>query len=214
MHSKAQLCRNTCTVACRSVDQLYPFSGPAESPWRWRAPPASCRSCSSTAARCGDGGDPGRAHKRGGVQHVGSLSTQGLLDILRAREADRHYGLHISLVGLAEHSPGVVDVLFQSARPVLALLEEAVGAAQEQLQAGAEPMERPLLCVKAHVHPRLAGAALLHDGAAAEACPRIGAVTAAHVDQLVTLSGTVVKTGLVRVLEARRLYECSKCKHR
>ncbi len=115
-------------------------------------------------------------------------------------------------MSLAEFSPGVVDVLQGSARSVLALFGEALQAAQEQLLS--QQPEHSGLSSKPHVHVRLVGAALLHDGSAAELCPRIADLSAAHVDQLVTFTGTVVKTGLVKALEARRLYECTKCKHR
>lgn len=135
--------------------------------------------------------------------------------MLRAADPDRHYGLPLSLVSLAEFSPGVVDVLLGSPRSVLELLDQAVQMAQEQLlQAPPQQTERGALSAKPHVHPRLVGAALLHDGCAAELCPPIGAISAAHNDRIITFSGTVVRTGVVKVLEARRLYECTKCKRR
>lgn len=44
--------------------------------------------------------------------------------------------------------------------------------------------------------------------------PSAGGVGASHIDRLVTMGGTVTKTGPVKMLELRRLYECGRCKHR
>ncbi|GAB4814822.1 hypothetical protein N2152v2_001868 [Parachlorella kessleri] len=138
--------------------------------------------------------------------------SQELVEVLRAREPDRHYGVAVSLVALADFSPGMVDVLKGSPRTVVVLLEEALQAAQQQL--AAQQSDRAQLSLKLNVHARLIGTALLHDGCASELCPRIADIAAAHIDHLITFSGTVVKTGLVKALEARRMYECTKCKHR
>jgi DNA helicase MCM9 len=39
-------------------------------------------------------------------------------------------------------------------------------------------------------------------------------IGAAHVDKLLTIRGTIVRAGTVKLLEARRIYECARCKHR
>jgi hypothetical protein len=104
--------------------------------------------------------------------------------------------------------------LLPSRRPnqVLPLLDAALALAQEQLRS--QQPDGASLAVKDAVHARLAGLALHRDGWAADVSPGTGGVGAAHLDRLITVVGTVSKAGPVKMLEARRLYECGRCKHR
>ena len=42
----------------------------------------------------------------------------------------------------------------------------------------------------------------------------ISAIRSTDVNRYLCLSGTVIRTGVVKMLEAEREYECAKCKHR
>ena len=99
---------------------------------------------------------------------------------------------------------------------VLPLLDAALRLAQEELLGEAGPAAGAGLVPKDAVHARLWGLALHQDGQAAarEASPGPGGVGAPHIDRLLTVAGTVCKAGPVKMLEARRLYQCSRCKHR
>eukprot|EP00899_Mesostigma_viride_P004259 jgi/Mesvir1/13834/Mv15983-RA.1 len=44
--------------------------------------------------------------------------------------------------------------------------------------------------------------------------PSIGQLRSCHVGSLLVVSGTVIRTGTVKTLEAARTYECTRCKHR
>jgi hypothetical protein len=70
------------------------------------------------------------------------------------------------------------------------------------------------MCAKDHTHPRLAAPGLRLDPGARCAAPAISDLGSAHLDQLVGVAGVVTRAGPVRILEARRLYECTRCKHR
>lgn len=77
--------------------------------------------------------------------------------------------------------------------------------------------QRDAMAVKVNAHVRLhslpycldpqagPGASLLNPGIA-----RIGS---AHLGRLLALSGTVVRTGAIKVFEAHKLFFCNRCKH-
>jgi DNA helicase MCM9 len=135
-----------------------------------------------------------------------------LLDILRSPEPDRHYGVPVSLARLAAANHALADALCASPRAVLPFLDAALLKAQEAMLARAWP-DRHMLTLKENVHGRLSGLGLFLDASRA-AAPRIADIGAAHIDRVITLRGTVVRTGAVKLLEARRLYECGRCRHR
>lgn len=45
-------------------------------------------------------------------------------------------------------------------------------------------------------------------------CPSIGRVRVKHRGILLTLKGTVIRSGATKMIEGERMYECRKCKHR
>lgn len=99
-----------------------------------------------------------------------------------------------------------------AALQVLSLLDDALKKAQEVLLE--QQPDKAVLSVKYAVHARLCGLALHHDSLAREASPAPSDVGAAHTDRLLTLVGTVTKTGPVKALEERRQYECTRCRHK
>lgn len=146
------------------------------------------------------------------VAYLLKCHEQELVALLTDRDQDRHYGVRISLAALAAEQHEVADALYASPRALLPLLDAALVSAQEQLLGG--HADRAVMSVKENVHARLVGLALYVDSAARAASPAIGDISSAHADSLITVAGTVVKTGPVKMLEARRLYECTKCRFR
>lgn len=48
----------------------------------------------------------------------------------------------------------------------------------------------------------------------AETHPSIGCIRVKDVGHLLTLKGTVIRSGATKILEGECEYECTKCKHR
>lgn len=48
----------------------------------------------------------------------------------------------------------------------------------------------------------------------AETFPSVGRVRVKHRGILLTLKGTVIRSGTIKMIEGEREYECRKCKHR
>lgn len=76
---------------------------------------------------------------------------------------------------------------------LLPLLDDALYRAQEALLA--EHPSSSGLVPKPAVHARLSGLALHHDSLARDAHPAPSDVGAAHADRLLTVMGTITKTG-------------------
>jgi DNA helicase MCM9 len=137
-----------------------------------------------------------------------------LLQLLQQPDIDQHYGIPVSIARLAAFDHGAVDMVIANPRALLPFLDAALVKAQTALLQNPLP-NRHLLTVKENVHARLTGISLFLDKAASQqVSPAIGDVSAAHIDKLLTIRGTIVRAGTVKLLEARRLYECTRCKHR
>ena len=137
-----------------------------------------------------------------------------LLQVLQASEPDKHYGVPVSLARLrAAVNQNEIDTLIAKPKLLLPFLDGALIQAQAALLQKPLP-DRHLLSVKENVHARLHGLSHFLDASCSKISPRIGEVSAAHLDKLITVRGTVVRAAPVKLLEARRLYECGKCRHR
>ncbi|KAL4423819.1 hypothetical protein ABPG75_001120 [Micractinium tetrahymenae] len=134
-----------------------------------------------------------------------------LLAVLHSPDPDAHYGVRVSLAELSVFNHGAAEMVLAMPRKLLPLLDDALYRAQEALLAD-HPSSTALM-PKPAVHARLSGLALHHDSLARDACPAPSDVGAAHADRLLTVTGTVTKTGPVKALEVRRVYECCRCKH-
>ena len=138
-----------------------------------------------------------------------------LLQVLQQPDIDKHYGVPVSIARLAAFDHGAVDMVIASPRALLPFLDAALVKAQTALLQNPLP-NRHLLAVKENVNARLTGISLFLDktSSSQQVSPAIGDISAAHIDKLLTIRGTIVRAGTVKLLEARRLYECTRCKHR
>lgn len=137
-----------------------------------------------------------------------------LLQILGAYNTEVHYGVEISTVLLASQDYAAAEILFSNPRGILPFLDSSLIAAQQAILDKQNSSSRHHLSIKENIHARLRGPATFLDTSSREACPQIADISAGHIDKLITITGTVVRTGTVKLLEARRLYECNKCHHR
>jgi len=137
-----------------------------------------------------------------------------LLQLLQQNDIDKHYGIPVSIARLAAFDHGAVDMVISNPRALLPFLDAALVRAQTALLQNPLP-DRHLCTIKENVHARLSGISHFLDKASSQqVSPGIGDVSAAHIDKLLTIRGTIVRAGTVKLLEARRLYECTRCKYR
>lgn len=138
-----------------------------------------------------------------------------LITVLQEPDFDRHYGIPVSLCHLAAHDHGAAEVFLASPRPLLPLLDAALVSAQRLLLQGAPSEDaQTYMSVKENVHARLQGLSMFLDIGLRLISPGIDDIAAIHIHRLITVRGTVVRTGAVKLLQSRRLYECGRCRHR
>lgn len=73
---------------------------------------------------------------------------------------------------------------------------------------------RQTMAVKPNAHVRLHNLPYSMDPDPNPLNPSISSIGSAHLGKLVTISGTVLKAGPVKMFEAQKVFMCNKCKHR
>ncbi|KAG0631424.1 hypothetical protein M758_1G252000 [Ceratodon purpureus] len=130
--------------------------------------------------------------------------------LLVADDPARHYSIDVEYAEFLDASPPLANLLYLQPEKLLSLFDEAVREAQGVTLMAHK--QRQGMAVKEHVHVRLN----VHGSAfeCPETRPNIGRVRVRDVGRLLTLKGTVIRTGAVKILEGEQEYECGKCKFR
>ncbi|KAL3687364.1 hypothetical protein R1sor_013673 [Riccia sorocarpa] len=131
-----------------------------------------------------------------------------LEDILRALDDSASYPIVIEAAYLCNSFPDLGHQLYQSPANLLRFLDAAAYNAQEHILQ--EHKEKNIMSVKqAHVRVSLQGSAL----DCPELRPSIRQIRVKDIGHLLTIQGTVIRSGAVKMLEGERVYRCTKCKH-
>ncbi|KAM6355850.1 LOW QUALITY PROTEIN: DNA helicase MCM9 [Podargus strigoides] len=130
---------------------------------------------------------------------------EDILGILREVDDEAHYPVVIDALTLFETNMEIGEYFNAFPSEVLPVFESALRrAALAVLQAAATPQH---LSMKQNLHARVSGLPV---------CPEL---TREHIPKsrdvghFLSVTGTVVRTSLVKVLEFERSYICNKCKH-
>jgi DNA helicase MCM9 len=118
------------------------------------------------------------------------------------------YSVHINFLDIAQHNSDVAHTLLLNPQQGLGILDEAISQAQQVV--AEDNMYNEDLLIKSHLRIRLSSLPFYLDSAN----PGIGGIRIYHTGRLITLAGTVVRTGPIQTMEAVRQYECMKCRHR
>ncbi|KAF5188795.1 Dna helicase mcm9 [Thalictrum thalictroides] len=131
--------------------------------------------------------------------------------IVLSQDPMLHYSLQIDFAELTEHDPSLAHLLFSQPTQLLPVFDD--GALRAQQIAWKEGLKR---CANAsiknfvHVRINVSGSPL----ESPESFPSIGRVRVKHRGILLTLKGTVIRSGAIKMIEGEREYECRKCKHK
>ncbi|KAL6861804.1 hypothetical protein ACP4OV_017504 [Aristida adscensionis] len=128
-----------------------------------------------------------------------------LLDEDRAK---LHSSLVIEFAELLDFDPDFAHELYYHPTKHLITFDPAVQRAQREIEKlwNLEPEVQK----KLHVRIDVSGSPLEFP----EASPSIGKVRVKHMGKLLTLKGTVIRSGGVKMIEYERWYRCRKCDHR
>lgn len=137
---------------------------------------------------------------------------QELVQLVQKTEINEHYSICINMMQLAAFDIGLAETLIENPRETLLVLDKAAVSAQYKVVQ--EHQTQNALSVKGLVHARVWGMPFHLDHMAASVFPGIGSIRSCHVDRLLTVSGTVVRTGSVTMIESHKLYECTRCHDR
>ncbi|CAM0951862.1 unnamed protein product [Alopecurus aequalis] len=164
--------------------------------------------------------DDGEAEKDMFAKFLGSYHLDDLRRILLHPETTLHFPLIIDFAELLEFDPGLGTKLYNDPKYFLPFFDAAAQRAQSKVlsilsKSGAlgNPDElNPAAVQKQFVHVRVnaSGSPLEFP----ESSPSIGKVRVKHRGILLTLKGTVIRSGGVKMIEGEREYQCRKCKYR
>lgn len=132
-----------------------------------------------------------------------------------AEEDTLNYAIVIEYANLLDFKTWVAECLYFRPSKFLPLFDDAVRMAQGEIkniyEKGKSPQD-PEIPIKENVHARLN----IHGSAAEcpETQPSISKIRVKDIGRLITIKGTVIRSGAIKLLEGERLYECSKCKFR
>jgi hypothetical protein len=128
--------------------------------------------------------------------------------ILASPSPDQHFPVNIGMAKLADADPALAEELLANPKAMMTAADAGLGRALEAVRKGHGDTT---LTLKDNVHARFSGFLLGGSSASAkELSPPISTIGSAHLDRLLTICGSVVRTGTIKLFEARRLYECTK----
>ncbi|KAG8092712.1 hypothetical protein GUJ93_ZPchr0012g19371 [Zizania palustris] len=121
-----------------------------------------------------------------------------------------HFPLIIDFAELLEFDASVAHTLYYYPKDVLELFDAAAQRVLDSFDAQSESVDEPKEKKFVHVRVNTSGSPL----ECPESSPSIGKVRVKHRGTLLTLKGTVIRSGGVKMIEGGREYECRKCKYR
>ncbi|GJT55471.1 probable DNA helicase MCM9 [Tanacetum coccineum] len=142
--------------------------------------------------------------------------------ILLSSDHRLHYPLYVDFMELMEHDSLLAHEILNYPTEYLPLFDQAARSAQElvckevkkvwELERRSQGLECPAPSIKEFVRVRIEVRGPMVDNP--DFCPSIGRVRVKHRGILLTLKGTVIRSGATKMIEGERMYECRKCKHR
>ncbi|WIA33182.1 hypothetical protein OEZ86_006329 [Tetradesmus obliquus] len=143
---------------------------------------------------------------------LAACCQQELEAVLLAAELDEHYGVLLDFITLLHENAQLAAATIANPQPMLELLEDALLTAQDTVMQ--QHPHRQTMAVKPNAHVRLHNLPYSMDPDPSPLNPSISSIGSAHLGKLVTISGTVLKAGPVKMFEAQKVFMCNKCKHR
>jgi DNA helicase MCM9 len=149
------------------------------------------------------------------ADYISKHHTEEIREILLDSSATtaKHHSISINMLDLMWenaalgtlllHQPTKLQQLFDDA--VLEVQDRHLQALQEARDSDAMFMTIKTLChARMHQLPRCA-----------QLCkPTVSSIRADDINRLISVSGTIIRTGAIKMLQSRREYTCAKCKHR
>ncbi|GAB4853242.1 DNA helicase mcm9 [Ancistrocladus abbreviatus] len=137
-----------------------------------------------------------------------SYNFDQLRSIILSPDPRLHYPVFIDYAELLNEIPPIAQLIFSNPTEYLPKFDCAAVCAQgvilKDLEGGSTATVKDFV----HVRVNTAGSPL----ECPETFPSIGRVRVRHRNILLTLKGTIIRSGAVKTIEGERKYECLKCK--
>ncbi|XP_010547918.1 PREDICTED: probable DNA helicase MCM9 isoform X2 [Tarenaya hassleriana] len=123
-----------------------------------------------------------------------------------------HYPLFIEFAELIDEKPHLSRLVFSNPTEYLRYFDDSAILAHKIALEHMRKFENKMGIQKRFIHVRIntSGSPL---ELSPETFPSIGRVRVKHRGILLTLKGTVIRSGAVKMYEGERMYRCRKCKH-
>ncbi|KAJ4847145.1 DNA helicase mcm9 [Turnera subulata] len=132
-----------------------------------------------------------------------------LRSIVLSPDPKLHYPLFIDFAELVDDNPPLAHLVFSQPTLYLRHFDQAALWAHKivltNLRSGEKGIEKKFI----HVRINATGSPL----ESPETFPSIGRVRVKHRGILLTLKGTVIRSGAIKMYEGERMYRCHRCKH-
>ncbi|XP_043698155.1 probable DNA helicase MCM9 isoform X4 [Telopea speciosissima] len=136
--------------------------------------------------------------------------SEDIRSIVLSQDPMLHYPLHIDFAELTQDNPPLSHLLFSQPTNFLPLFDKAAYLVQKDVFVDLKGWDDASVKEFVHVRINISGSPLEFP----ETFPSIGRVRVKHRGILLTLKGTVIRSGSVKMIEGERKYMCRKCKFR
>ncbi|XP_049352308.1 probable DNA helicase MCM9 isoform X1 [Solanum verrucosum] len=152
----------------------------------------------------------GNVHSKELAAYLLSQHSEQLSSIILATDPRLHYSVYVDFAEIMDDNPALSQFIFAKPTEYLPLFNEAAVWAQKVILADLKQCENASVKDNVHVRINISGSPL----ECPETFPSIGRVRVKHRGILLTIKGTVIRSGAVKMIEGERIYECRRCKHR
>ncbi|KAK9943255.1 hypothetical protein M0R45_008869 [Rubus argutus] len=132
-----------------------------------------------------------------------------LRSIALSSDPKLHYPLYVNFAELMDDDPPLAHLVFSQPTEYLRFLDEAAVWAHKVVLGDLKDFDKGVKKEFIHVRIDTSGSPL----ECPETFPSIGRVRVKHRGILLTLKGTVIRSGAIKMYEGERKYMCQKCKH-
>ncbi|XWS68265.1 hypothetical protein CRYUN_Cryun04dG0075800 [Craigia yunnanensis] len=150
---------------------------------------------------------PTRLHSA--VEYLLRCHSDQLRSIVLSPDPKLHYPLFVDYAELMDADPPVARLVFANPTDYLRFFDQAAILAHKRVLKDMVSHEKGVEKKFIHVRFNVCGSPL----ECPETFPSIGRVRVKHRGILLTLKGTVIRSGAVKMYEGQRTYQCKKCKH-
>ncbi|KAG4168320.1 hypothetical protein ERO13_A12G016000v2 [Gossypium hirsutum] len=156
---------------------------------------------------CNEEEVPMRLHSA--VEYLLHSHSDQLRSIILSPDPKLHYPLFVDYAELMDADPPLARLVFANPTDYLRFFDQAAILAHKRVLKDMVSHEKGVEKKFIHVRFNVCGSPLEFP----ETFPTIGRVRVKHRGILLTLKGTVIRSGAVKMYEGQRTYQCKKCKH-